>query len=304
MEKLRTLVIVGLLFIGALANSQSIKDVENFKVMTYNIWNGFDWGKDEDRQKKMITWIKSKNPDVLALQELCGYTQEKLQADAKKWGHNYAVILKEKGYPVGLTSNKPIKLKEKVLEGLWHGMLHVETWGIDFFVVHLSPADRDFRYKEAKIISEKVQNADNKNYLVLGDFNAHSPFDGDHDLSNASRLDRIRASDAKNEKYNNLMDEQFDYSVMASFLSLPLVDLTQRFVSVTERFTFPAEVLVGTHHTKESVVKNRVRIDYILVSRSLGKLSTKTQVFNSAETTLLSDHFPVMAEFNLNLNDF
>ena len=117
-----------------------------------------------------------------------------------------------------------------------------------------------------------------------------------------SQLKRIRASDAKNEEHNNLMDKEFDYSVMASFLSLPLIDVTQRFVSVKERFTFPAEALVGSYHTKESVVKNRVRIDYILVSRSLGKLSSKTMVFNGEDTTLLSDHFPVMAEFKWNVN--
>ena len=269
-----------------------------FKVMAYNIWNGFDWAKDEDRHQKFINWVNSKKPDVLALQELCGYTQEELESDAKKWGHNYAIILKEKGYPVGLTSNKPIELKEKAKEGLWHGMLHAETWGIDFFVVHLSPADRDFRYKEAMIIGEKIQNIKNENYIVLGDFNAHSPYDADQDKAHKSHLNKVRASDAKNEKHNNLMDEQFDYSVISSFLTLPLIDVTPRFVSANDRFTFPAEALVGTWQTKESIVKNRVRIDYILTSRALGMKCVEVQVFNGEDTTLLSDHFPLMAEFH------
>ncbi len=269
-----------------------------FKVMAYNIWNGFDWAKDEDRHQKFINWVNSKKPDVLALQELCGYTQEELESDAKKWGHNYAIILKEKGYPVGLTSNKPIELKEKTKEGLWHGMLHAETWGIDFFVVHLSPADRDFRYKEAMIIGEKIQNIKNENYIVLGDFNAHSPYDADQDKAHKSHLNKVRASDAKNEKHNNLMDEQFDYSVISSFLTLPLIDVTPRFVSANDRFTFPAEALVGTWQTKESIVKNRVRIDYILTSRALGMKCVEVQVFNGEDTTLLSDHFPLMAEFH------
>ena len=146
-------------------------------VMTYNIWNGFDWGKDTKRKSNWIKWIQSKNPDVLALQELCGYDENQLKADAAKWGHNYVKILKTRGYPVGLTSLKPIVIKERVIDDLWHGLLHCETFGIDFFVVHLSPADCDFRLKEANIITKMVNDSKSDNYIILGDFNAHSPFD-------------------------------------------------------------------------------------------------------------------------------
>ena len=84
--------------------------------------------------EELTSWINSKEPDIVALQELCGYTEQKLLEDAKKWGHKYAIILKTGGYPVGLTSSKPIVLKEKVMDDLWHGMLHCKTWGIDIFV--------------------------------------------------------------------------------------------------------------------------------------------------------------------------
>jgi exodeoxyribonuclease-3 len=304
MNKMKIILLVGLLIynisaIGQTSTSSENKVGNNIKVMSYNIWNGFDWGKDKDRQDKMISWITSKKPDVVALQELCGYTEKELSEDAKKWGHNYSLILKEKGYPVGLTSSKPIVLKEKVRDGLWHGMLHAQTWGIDFFVVHLSPSDRDFRYEETKIISEKIKNINSSNYLVLGDFNAHSPFDGDKYLEDDSHLERTKESDAKNEKYNNLLDNQFDYSVISLFLSLPLIDVTQRFVSVKERFTFPSKALIGAWQTKESIIENRVRIDYILASRSMAQRCLNSWVFNGEDITLLSDHYPIMAEFIL-----
>lgn len=305
MRKLKLVSTLLLVLVGGFVFSQSNDQQaskSSLKVMSYNIWNGFDWGKDEDRHEKFINWINSKKPDVLALQELCGYTEEKLSEDAKQWGHDYSIILKTDGYPVGLTSNKPIKLKEKAREGLWHGMLYTETWGIDFFVVHLSPADRNFRYREAGIIIEKIQNIENKKYIVLGDFNAHSPFDGDQDLADNSLLERVRKSDQKNEKHNNLMDEQFDYSVISSFLALPLIDVTQRFVNAQVRFTYPSESLIGTWQTKESVIKNRGRIDYILVSRDLGILCSGVKVFNGEDTTLLSDHFPLMATFKIKAN--
>ena len=128
--------LVGLfLFWGLLGYTQEA----SMKLISYNIWNGFDWGKDSIRHQAFLDWATAQNPDVLALQELCGYTPEKLSADAQQWGHPYSVLLKTEGYPVGITSKEPIQLKGKHLEGLWHGMLHVATYGIDFYVVHLSP---------------------------------------------------------------------------------------------------------------------------------------------------------------------
>lgn len=275
------------------------KETKNLKVLSYNIWNGFDWGKDTDRHKKLIPWINSKKPDVVALQELCGYTKEKLEIDAKNWGHDYSVLLKTDGHSVGITSNKPIVLKGKIRENLWHGMLHVETWGIDFFVVHLSPMDRNFRYKEALIISKKIEQINNNNFIVLGDFNAHSPFDGELDLTFPKLLEEMQKNNLKNKQYDNLLDGQNDYSVMSKFLSIPLIDVIQRFVQPKDRFTFPGKASIGISKTVLEVKENRTRIDFILVSRELAKNCKSAFVFNKEDTTMLSDHFPVMAEFLL-----
>ena len=273
---------------------------KDLKVITYNIWNGFDFRKDIDRKNGVIDWLIDQKPDVLALQELCGYNQETLLEDAKEWGHNHAVILKDNCHSVGLTSVGQIVIKEKVLDGLWHGMLHCETFGVDFFVVHLSPKDRDFRVKESNIIISKIDSIKNKSFVVLGDFNSHSPFDGDIDMESPEFLERIRMSDSNNKANNNLLDSEFDYSVMSSFMSYPLIDVTQRFVSSQDRFTFPAEVLLKNYTSKELLKKNRRRIDFIMASRELAKKCVNSSVHNDKETGLLSDHYPVVAEFKLN----
>ena len=273
---------------------------KDLKVITYNIWNGFDFRKDVDRKNGVIDWLIDQKPDVLALQELCGYNQETLLEDAKKWGHNHAVILKDNCHSVGLTSVGPIVIKEKVLDGLWHGMLHCETFGVDFFVVHLSPKDRDFRVKESNIIISKIASTENKSFVVLGDFNSHSPFDGDIDMESPEFLERIRISDSNNKANNNLLDSEFDYSVMSAFMSYPLIDVTQRFVTSQDRFTFPAEVLLKNYTSKELLEKNRRRIDFIMASRELAKKCVNSSVHNDKETGLLSDHYPVVAEFKLN----
>ena len=51
---------------------------------------------------------------------------------------------------------------------------------------------------------------------------------------------------------------------------------------------------------KESLEKNRRRIDFIMASRELAKKCVNSSVHNDKETGLLSDHYPVVAEFKLN----
>jgi len=269
----------------------------NLKVMTYNIWNGFDWGKDTVRKENWIRWIQDKNPDVLALQELCGYNEVKLKADAAKWGHPYVKILKTEGYPVGITSRQPITLKERVVEELWHGMLHCQAYGIDFFVVHLSPADSDFRLKEANAITKKVKDCKSEKYIILGDFNAHSPFD--EELLEHNQHLKNQYLQGKSDQYSNLRLGEFDYSVVSAFLALPAIDVTNRFIDVTGRYTFPSPALIGSYRkTMNNVIQTRERIDYVLTSPVISKSCTNVTIYNKGEAETFSDHYPVMAEFD------
>lgn len=104
-----------LLILCISVDSGARESTAGLKVITYNIWNGFDWGKDDERRIALGSWLAAQNPDVVALQELCGYTDDKLQQDALQWGHQYSILLKTTGYPVGLASNRPIELVEKLL---------------------------------------------------------------------------------------------------------------------------------------------------------------------------------------------
>lgn len=277
----------------ALAQGQ---ETNSLKIMTYNIWNGFEWGKDSLRKESTIAWIRSQKPDVLALQELCAYTEEKLKEDALKWGHPYVQLLKTEGYPTALTSNRPIILKERVEEPFWHGLLHCESYGIDFYVVHLSPADSHIRLDEARLITEKIRKNKDKSYIILGDFNSLSPFDA-YWIENSTDLKK-KLLQNKNEEYSNLRMGEFDYSVISAFLACPAVDVCLGKIELQKAFTFPTPALIGKYNqTSQTIVQNRERIDYILASPALAITCRKVKVFNQEETHMLSDHFPVMAEF-------
>ncbi|AWV97251.1 endonuclease/exonuclease/phosphatase family protein [Arcticibacterium luteifluviistationis] len=286
--------LVSFIFLSGIAISQDSQ--KPFKVITYNIWNGFDWGKDNDRKEKLTTWVKSQQPDVLALQELCGYTQEMLLEDAKKWGHNYAEILKTSGYPVGITSNQPIEVKEKLLENMHHGALHCSVADIDFFIIHFSPFSFLKRHEESKIILDKLSKLPIKQekYLVLGDFNAFSPHDADLYKNSNTLLESMQAAEKEHDHIRNLINGKMEYGVIGSLLGYPLIDITQRYTSgMNERFSCPTQVF----ETEKRSEKTK-RIDYILVSPSLAEKCINAKVFNQNETYYLSDHYPVMAEFS------
>jgi len=286
------------IFIFLLSLGKIYAQNDTISVMSYNIWNGFDWDKAKDRKAKLINWVKSKDPNILALQELNGYTQEKLEEDAKKWGHSYALLLKENGYSVGLTSKTPIKLREKVRDEMWHGLLHCETYGIDFFVVHLSPSDQRFRNKEAGIIKDRISKIKNENYMVLGDFNAHSPFDGDYLKTNNKLLKKYLESDNKpGNKFKNTLNNNFDFNVISTFLSIPSIDVGQMYIETKSRYSFPTPALIGENLDLKQVNNFKERIDYIFVSPKLVKSCINSIIYNSEATFYLSDHFPVEAKF-------
>ncbi len=37
------------------------------KVIAYNVWNDYDWGKNNDRRTKVINWLYEQKPDIVAL---------------------------------------------------------------------------------------------------------------------------------------------------------------------------------------------------------------------------------------------
>lgn len=282
---------------------ESASAKKHLKVMTYNIWNGYDWGKDMDRRAKTTQWIADQNPSIVALQELCKYNDKKLKEDASVWGHGYSVLLKTSGYSVGLTSDEPIEVKEKIMKGMHHGALHCKTKGIDVFVIHFSPSSYLKRREEVAIILDKIEEVSKSNgkFIALGDFNAHSPIDTDLYDPKGALLTRLRESNKDKPLKGNLFNENLDFAVMSALLASPLLDVCQPFTSgMKERGSFPARALGEVNNeTEEQLVDRMVRIDYIMVSPELSTSCVKAKVCNGEENYFLSDHYPVIAEFDL-----
>lgn len=302
-HKVKLVAVFVLALLSIYPDNVAAQQKKQVKVITYNIWNGFDFGKDLKRKNLVTNWINSEQPDILSLQELCNYTEEKLAADSKGWGHSYSVLLKTTGYSVGITSSHPIEVKEKIVAGLHHGALHCRINGIDFLIVHLHPGSISFRRKEAGLLLEKIkQIAVSTNYfMVVGDFNSHSPFDADLYDPNGYFLNRLRATNADKGSDGNIVNNQLDYSVMAGFLSFPLFDVTQSFTKgIKERGSFPTLALGPvTNEPNQKLMERMERIDYILASSELFRKCISSKVCNEEANWYLSDHYPVVAVFDL-----
>lgn len=253
-------------------------ELEKVRVISYNILAALG---DEKREDKLISWLNIQDAEVIGFQELCGLTQEEFSGHAKKWGHPYAVILKENGYPVGISSKKPIVVKNKFVDGFWHGMLHVVTYGIDFMIIHLSPSSPDSRLEEANKIVDYIQTEKLAKLVLMGDFNAHSPMDADYLENNAISLSYL------------------DYYPLSRFLSGKLIDPMQKFIEVENRMTYPTHLLMGVSKQSYHHKKRLERIDFILASIDVMQNVVDAYVFNGSEANYISDHYPLAIDLVL-----
>lgn len=269
------------------------KNVEKVRVMSYNIFNGFGWGEDTEREERFVEWIKQQDPEVLGLEELCTFTQEKLEKLAARYGHKYAVIVKEDGYPVGITSKKPIVLKSKIVGEIGHGLLHVQTYGCDFLVTHLNPASTTKRNVEAGMIVDYIKKNHLENCILMGDMNSHSPMDADYMEQNAINLTTKYGGAGS----SNLLDGEIDYSVISHFLSVPLIDVCRKYVAPDKRTTFPTPILMNQSRHADVRKLTNERLDFIFVTPSLAQKAVDAFIFNEGPTEYLSDHFPIAVDF-------
>ena len=214
---------------------------------------------------------------------------------AARWGHPYAVIVKEEGYPVGITSKKPITLKAKMVGEIGHGLLHVQTYGFDVLVTHLNPSNTHKRNREAAQIVSYIKENKLENCILMGDMNSHSPMDADYLEANAVDL----TTKYGGVKSPNLLDGNIDFSVISHFLSLPLIDICRKYVAPDKRTTFPTPILMNQSRHKEVRKRTNERLDFLMLTPTVAQKAVDAFIFNEGETEYLSDHFPIAVDFCL-----
>lgn len=265
---------------------------KSLHIIEYNIWNGFE--KDSVRRARFVDWMKQRQPDITGLTELVGFKATDLAGLAKEYGHPYSAIVKEEGYPVGVTSRFPIEVVSRQVDDFWHGMLHVRTCGLNVIVTHLSPFEWKYRLEEARKIVRYIEENRLDSCLVMGDFNAYSPFDAEEVETHGSLKENMIEWDTSQKKYRNMRGEHFDYSVLSTFLSAGMADPCQIYVKpASKRMTFPTAFLYNWEWDDGRLPAFRERLDYILISPELVPDCADAKVYNGRDTEGISDHYPV-----------
>lgn len=253
------------------------------KVLSYNILEGMVTDTTKGKQL-FVEWVKDKDPDVLALQECNGFTQKTLEELAASYGHNYAVIVKESGYPVGVTSRFPIVDIRKVNENMTHGFITASINGYNFCILHLNPHKHLKRRSEiAQILQTLALQHGDKNWLMMGDFNSLSPVDS-HRVAQSNFIQRQREASLKNPNISNLADGQVDYQVQQSILNAGFVDAGLTYDKTVQK------------QTGKSGIASNTRIDYIYLSKDLAKKLQYCKFIYDDFTAKYSDHKPLIME--------
>lgn len=258
-----------------------------FRVVTYNVWYGFT--KAAQRKQVWLRWMKQVNADVVSLQELNGYTDQQLREDAASWGHEHSVLLKQEGFPTGLTSRTPITQVKRLRDGFHHDLMRVETAGYTIYVVHLHPSNWEIRVRETQLLLDDVRSLPNGSRVILaGDFNTFSPLDADH-YATLKDIEPFFARRDEKFKERNLRDGRLDDTPIQRLQAAGFVDQEARF---REAFsgTFPTRIAKQGEHG------DRRRLDYLFTDRQLSATVTKAWSVVDEDTHQLSDHYPVIME--------
>jgi exodeoxyribonuclease III len=257
------------------------QDTDTFKVISYNILEGMKTDTTKGRQL-FVQWIMNKQPDLVALQECNGFTQRTLEQLAASYGHPYAVIVKENGYPVGLTSKYPILDIRKVNENMTHGFITAQVHGYNICVLHLNPhLYRKRRAEIAVILQTLALQPNQKNWLIMGDFNSHTPLDSiKHKTGEIQAYQKKAMALHPQIHMENLVDSEYiDYTVQQQVLNAGFTDGAWQYNSMAPK-------------DKAGVITNS-RIDYIYLSKHLRKKIRYCAFIYDDFTKKYSDHRPV-----------
>ena len=300
--------IIGACITGNLfANDPPPKDA--WRVVCYNVFNGFQGGRSFE---KTVKWINTQKPDLLGLQELVGWNEKRLKVAALKWHHPHAVTLKGGGYNIGLTSVDPIEVIERRTSGFHHGVLHCRVRGIDVLVTHLWPGGVPQQLGEVKILTDIVRKmrSEGRQVLVMGDFNAHASSDRKWMKDQGPLIKRRLVGDKrKSPGARFLKNGKFTYHIMDAMLKAALHDVIRDAFDAAHKRANRSQLLqLGSYPTRILKHANKKkeqrgfleRIDFILATKGLANVCVIAKVCRKPIVLEeLSDHYPVIATFEL-----
>jgi len=264
------------------------------KVLTYNtLFAGRD-GADDRRAQAQVGLINELRPDVFLMQEAKGfeanggawlYAMEAclgmrgFLASAPRTGQNVVIFVREPLQPLGFDADGAhFHHALASLRVALPGSSRVLT----LMSAHLCPNGPDVRRREAAYL--EVLAAPDNLALLTGDFNSASPHDPQpegFDALPAHHRARYLADDLRT----------VDRTVLARLESAGWVDVAHA-LGQHSAPTVPTAAFTGTEFAV-------MRCDYVLASKALAAHARTCEVIRTPVTDMASDHYPVLATFEV-----
>lgn len=255
--------------------------------LSYNILYGFN--NDSTIKDQYVNWVKPLDPDFVAYQETNKFTQKKLEEFAARYNHPYAILAKEPGFPVALTSKYPIVNVQKVLDNMWHGYIYAQILDYHFFIIHLSPFSYQKRQNEIRqIIAHAKLLPANAKVILSGDFNALTEIDKAQ-YSSQAFVETMLNSEKEHAHIRNLNNGLPDYSVLGQMTEAGYLDV---FHEKNGKFKF--SIPTKKYGKPNSQPK---RIDFIWVTPNMKNQLQSCDIIDDQDTDVMSDHYPVIMKF-------
>ncbi|MDY1449108.1 endonuclease/exonuclease/phosphatase family protein [Pseudomonas aeruginosa] len=263
-------------------------------VLTWNtLFAGRD-GAEDTRAQAQAAFIQQIRPDVFLMQEAKGF-----DANGAVWLHalehaidmrGFLAVAPRTGQNVAIFIRAPLRPLAFEADGAhFHhalAMLRVAVPGseapVTFISTHLCPNGPQARLREAGYLA--VQAAPEKLTLVTGDFNSASPHDSDPmDWPILAPHHRARyiADDLRG----------IDRRVLAQLEAAGWIDLGHH-LGGGGTPTVPT----AAYRASEFAT---MRCDYLLASAALARAARHYEVLRTPVTDTASDHYPVLARFEL-----
>lgn len=263
------------------------------RIISYNIFVGMHLDTAAGKPA-FVNWLQEMQPDILALQEVTGFTQASLETLARQYGHPYAVLLVEgEKYPVAITSRYPIVNVQKVSDNMDRGFIIARIGNMNVVCLHFTPFDYRKRREEADLLLAYIKaQPSRQQWIVMGDFNTVSPADSAH-YRDGRMVANYRAYEKRYAPIKKLADGKLDYTVIGKLLDNGFTDAVR----------MKARAFVKTVHPKRFEPRSGTdvssRIDFIFVSKDLVKHITAARVLMDDFTDHYSDHYPVLLDLNV-----
>lgn len=256
-------------------------------VVSYNIYRGAS-----GRLPALYQSMAQISPDIVGILEATAWGEDDARliqefASRVESPHYFFAKANTK-YDMALFSRFPFTASS-FTEKFWHTVVIAtfstrEVGNIAVAMVHLNPKQEDERVEEVKHVCNLLTPYEHS--IVMGDFNAlspHDPYDRERLRTNLNKsgVTKFGTDDLAFDTITLMEARGFkDARMIAAAPFIP---------------TVPTPVNQDVDHAAE------LRLDYLFLTPSLSPYLKGIQVVRNPQTDTASDHYPIVAEFDLNL---